>query len=83
MIHSLPICDFEESEYLKTITNGGSQLYKQLGKLVLFLIEIHYKSEPMDNIISFKDVASIPGVFTIMDIDKESTITVTLKEEQV
>ena len=73
------IRDCVENEYLTTITNGGSQLYTQLEKLIIFIIEVQYKSDSMDNIISFKDVTSILGVHIKMDIEKETVITVALK----
>ena len=77
------IRDCEHHEYLKAVTNGGSQLYKQLADMILFPIVVHFKKDSMANILSFKDVFAIPGVRITMDTAKEDAIVVTTEEGKV
>ena len=77
------IRDCEHHEYLKAMTNRGSQLYKRLADMILFPIVVHFKKDSMASILSFKDVFAIPGVRITMDTAKEDTIVVTTEEGKV
>ena len=77
------IRDCEHHEYLKAVTNGGSQLYKKSARMVLFPIKVHFKKDSMANILSFKDVSELSGVHITMDTKKEDAIVVTTKEGNV
>ena len=73
------IRDCEEDEHLTIVTNGGKQVYKQMGVMKSLPIQVFYKKESLANIISLRDIANIPGVKITMDTTKERAITVTMK----
>ena len=68
--------DCNEDEVLTIVTNGGTQVYKQLGVLKDFPLQVHFKSDSLANIISLRDVANISGVVITMDSSKERAIMV-------
>ena len=62
--------DCQPDEVLTAITNGGSQFYKQLANLATFPITVHFKHDSIANILSFKDVSSIPGTRITISTEK-------------
>ena len=66
--------------FLNTMTNGGSQLQGQFTNIILFPIVVHFKHNYMANILSFKNIYSIPGVRMTIDIEQEDVIVITFKD---
>ena len=77
------IRDCEQYEFLNEGTSGGSQLYKQFENIILFPIVVHFNHNSKANILSFKDVSSIPGVCITMDTKKDDAIVITLKDGKI
>ena len=65
-----------EEDQLTIVTNGGKQIYTKIAVLKNLPIQVHFKEESLANIISFRDIANIPGVKITMDTTKERAITV-------
>ena len=66
----------KEGEMLTIVTNGGKQIYDEVAMMKDFPLQVHFNRESLANIISFRDVANIPGVVIKMDSSKERAITV-------
>ena len=69
-----------EGEELTIVTNGGSQKYDQIGFFKYLSLPIYYNPKSIANILSLKQVASVPDVRITMDTFKERAIFVTLPD---
>ena len=69
-----------KGEELMIVTNGGSQDYNQIGLFKYLSLPIYYNPKSIANILSFKEVASVPGVCITMDTAMERAIFVTLPD---
>ena len=56
-----------EDEELTIITNEGSQDYNQVSLFKYLPIPVYYNQKSLANILSFKEVASVPNVCITMD----------------
>ena len=65
---------------LTIVTNGGSQDYNQIGFFKYLPIPIYYNPKSIANILSFKEVASVPGICITMDTLTEKAIFVLLPD---
>ena len=74
LVNNLKQC--ETAECLTVFTNGGSQFFEKIGQFKFFPLKVHFNEESMANILSMKDVASIPGVRVIYDSSAERAILV-------
>ena len=57
-------------------TNVGSKTFTQIAPFKFLPMEVHLNSDSMANILSIKDLASIPGVHISMDSRKYCAIIV-------
>ena len=57
-------------------SNGGSNIFTNIAPLKLLPLEVHYNEDYMANILSLKDVSSLPDVRHTMDSSKERAIIV-------
>ena len=71
-----PIRDCTKDEFLTVYTNGGQKSFRQVATLKLHPLDIYYNKNSMVNILSLKDVASIPGIIIIMNSTVERAILV-------
>jgi hypothetical protein len=72
------IQDCSPSETLHIVTNGGAQIFNKQGDLNILPLKVHVNESSLANILSLKDVASIPGIKITMDTSKERAIYVHL-----
>ena len=70
------ISDCPPDNWLTLVTNGGSQVFKQMACLNLFPLNLHFNSSSLATILLVKDVASIPGVYITMDTREENALVV-------
>jgi hypothetical protein len=70
------IRDCASEECLTVHTNGGSQFFNRMGMLMVMPIPVHFNPDSMANILSMKDVVSLPGVTVTMDSSKERALLV-------
>ena len=68
---------------MQVITNGGSMIFTQKGKMKMLPLELHYNQNLIATILSFKIVANLPGVRVVYDSDKEDVIHVILPNKFV
>ena len=78
IITNIRTCSKEEE--LTIITNGGSQNYAQIGCFKYLPIPMYYNPKSIANILSFKEVAFVPGICITMDTLTEKAIFVFLPE---
>ena len=64
---------------LTVSTNGGLNSLDKKVTLKLFPMNVHFNQNSMSNILSFKEVADIPGVRITTETNQERAMTVTLK----
>ena len=69
LVSSIKQC--ETAECLTILTNGGSQFFEKIGQFKFFPLKVYFNEESMANILSMKDVASIPEVRVIYDSSTE------------
>jgi len=66
-------------EQLTVRTNGGHKCVDQVGIFKMLPIKMNYNQDSLVNIITMKDMASIPSVRITMDISIELEIIVEIK----
>ena len=69
-----------EDEELTIITNEGSQDYNQVSLFKYLPIPVYYNQKSLGNILSFKEVASVPIIRIMMDTSMERAILVNLPD---
>jgi len=74
MVEDIRSCGSDKE--LVIYMNGGSKTFDKVSPLKLFHLDIYFNTESMANILSLKDVVSIPGVRISMDSTVERAITV-------
>jgi hypothetical protein len=77
LLNNISVCDDDSS--LTIYTNGGSQHFDSKGTLKMLPIDVHYNMNSMANILSMKDVVSLPDVKVTMDSSQESAMIVVFK----
>ena len=65
-----------KAECLTIFTNGGSLFFEKIGQFKFFPLKVHFNAESMANILSMKDVASLPGVRVVHDSSTERAILI-------
>ena len=63
-----------DDDDLKIVTNGGSVDYKEVSDLKVVPLTVHFNKNSLANILSFKHVESIPGVYITIDKAVEKII---------
>ena len=61
------ITNCKEDKFLKLHTNGGPAFFKQMAKLKLLPLNVHFNETSMATIISFSDVCDIDGIKVFFD----------------
>mgnify|MGYP003321274356 CR=1 FL=1 len=61
-------------ERLEFFSNGGSLKYNKIASFKLLPIKVHLNKKLLANVLSFKHVASIPGVFITTNMEIEKSI---------
>jgi hypothetical protein len=77
------IQDCDPSDVLHIVTNGGTQSFKKTGTLKVLPLQVHVNPSSLANILSLKDVASIPGIRITMDTEVERAIHVHVDDNKV
>ena len=70
-------------ERLTVYCNGGAQIYNLIAKLNLLPIDVHFKRNSMENIVSMKTVTGNKGVRITLDTKQDNGITLTLADGYV
>ena len=65
-------------ERLEIFSNGGSLKYDKVASFKLLPIKVHLNEKSLANVLSFKHVASIPGVRITTDTEIEKLLVVHL-----
>jgi len=65
------------------ITNAGEKIFSEIARLKRYAIGIYFNEDSLGTILSFCDVASIPGVCIMMDTADERAISVKLGDGTV
>jgi hypothetical protein len=68
------------NEVLTVHTNGGTKSFLETAEFKLLPIKVHFNEDSMANILSLKDVASLPNVRVRMDTYQDRAIFVELGE---
>ena len=68
------VCNCTRDEVLVVHTNGGFNTFTKIAPLNILPLDIHINEDSMADILSLKDVASIPGVHIMMYSSKERDI---------
>ena len=79
LVMNIKACSSDD--VLTVHTNGGPKSFLETAELKLLPIRVHFNEESMANILSLKDVASLPGVRIRMDTIQERAIFVELGDE--
>jgi hypothetical protein len=66
---------------LTIYTNGGSQHFDSKGILKMLPVTVHFNQKSMANILSMKDVVSLPNVKVTMDSSQERALLVEFEGE--
>ena len=61
------IINYKQNDWLKLHTNGGPAILKQMAKLNLLPINVHFNEKSMAVIIYFLDVCDIAGIRVLFD----------------
>ena len=61
------IINYKQNDWLKLHTNGGPAILKQMAKLNLLPINVHFNETSMAAIISFLDVCDIDGIRVLFE----------------
>jgi hypothetical protein len=78
LLSDIQPCSPDDS--LTIYTNGGSQHFDSKGKLNMLPVDVHFNGGSMANILSMKDVVSLPSVKVTMDSMKERALLVEFQE---
>ena len=70
------IVAFKQHERLKFSKNVGLISFDKKSTLKLLPMKVHFNKKSMADILSFKEVADIPGVRITTDTEKERAMTV-------
>jgi hypothetical protein len=81
LVTSIQSCT--DDDLLTIYTNGGSQTFLQKGVMKLLPIDVHFNQVSMANILSMKDVVSLPGVQVTMDSTQEKALVVSFKDTTI
>ena len=81
MVTNIVNCD--KKNVLTLATNGGHKTFLKQADLKLFPMKVHFNKNSMATILSFKQVADLPGVIITTDTSKERSMIVTLKDGTV
>lgn len=74
------IRDATSDEMVLLFSDAGSQIYDKIGKIKFLPMEAMYNPKGIANVISLKDISSLPGVVVKMDTAVTSSITVSVPE---
>ena len=72
----------KSDECLEIFSNGGSLKYDKIANFKLLPIKVHLNEKSLANVLSFKHVASIPGVRITADTEIEKSLVVHLPNEK-
>ena len=67
-----------DDDVLNIVTNDGDLIYTTMGDLKLLPLSIHYNDRAIANILSPKNVSSIPHARLTMDTSVERAIVIIL-----